>query len=289
MVKFVDVPLDAGNPERAVTDLNAAVLESRNSERREETTTTSQTQETRTTERSDVDPRFSGKSTEDIVRMYKNLESHSGRLASQLGETKQALNQVILEKRGNDIRQNGGTTEDVKIQPTDLMVNPTEAIDRLLDSRLASRETALQRRLNELEAQLGQTTFALKHTNAQEETVDPAFQAWVAQTPLRQKLNADAAAGNFYAADALLTEWQAAKPKANVTTATSRAQELARKVSLESSNTGSESGNSPSTASTRTLKRADLIRLRQTNPELYESDAYQKVILQAYKDKRVVD
>ncbi len=283
MVKFVDVPLDVGDPSRAVADLNAATVESTNNRQ------TQQTQETRTQARSpDVDPRFAGKSPEDLVQMYKNLESHSGRLASQLGETRQALNQQILVKRSNDITQNGGTTpEPVKIQPTDLMVDPTNAINRMLDGRENPQISALQRRLNELESQLSQTTFSLRHTNAQEETIDPAFQAWVQQTPLRQELSANAAAGNFKAADALLTEWNAAKPAATVTTATGRAQELARRVALESSNIGSENGNSPSTRATKTLRRSDLIALRMRDPEKYDSMGAQ--ILQAHLDGRVVD
>jgi hypothetical protein len=286
MVRFVDVPLDGGDPNRAVADITAAIAESSNS-RAQQTTT----QDTRSVTRNDdVDSRFSGKSTADIVNMYKNLESHSGRLANQLGETKQALNQIILEKRGNDIRQNGGTvTESVKIQPTDLMVNPTEAIDRLLDNRMAQRPeiSALQQRLNQLEAQLGQNQLMNRHPNAQQESVDPAFQAWAQQTPLRQKLLSDAA-NNPYAAEALLTEWEAAKPQSAVTVTTNRAQELARKVSLESSNTGSESGNSPSTKGTRLLQRRDIIKLRQTNPDLYESPAYQAEIMKAYAENRVV-
>jgi len=287
MVKFVDVPLDNGDSNRAVAALNEAVAESRNSPVRQQQDVQDTSSVTRHT---DVDPRFAGKSTSDIVNMYKNLESHSGRLASQLGETKQALNQVILEKRSNDIRQNSPQRESIKIQPTDLMTNPTEAIDRLISDRMSqnSEVSAVKQRIAELEAQLSNTTFVTRHPNAQDVTVDPAFQAWVAKTPLRQKLNANAAAGNMDAADALLTEWDSAKPTASVTTATTRAQEAAQRLSLESSNTGSESGHGPN-RSARTFKRQDIIRLRQTNPDLYESDAYQKEIMRAYRENRVVD
>jgi hypothetical protein len=284
MVKFVDVPLDNGDPNRAVKELNEAIAESSTRSVRQQ-----ETQDTSTLTRSaDVDPRFAGKSTSDIVNMYRNLESHSGRLASQLGETKQALNQVILEKRGNDIRQNTPQGERVKVQPTDMMTNPTEAIDRLLADRLANlpEVSAVKQRIAELEAQLGNTTFVTKHPNAQDVTIDPAFQSWVSKTPLRQKLNADAAGGNMYAADHLLTEWEAAKPTASVTTANTRAQEAARLVSLESGNTGSESGHGPSRSS-RTFKSSDLIRLRQTNPDLYESEKYQAQIVAAYREGRV--
>jgi hypothetical protein len=281
MVKFVDVPLDVGNAERAVSELNAALADSSNARRQEV-----QTQEARpATTTTEVDPRFAGKSTDEIVRMYKNLESHSGRLASQVGETRRQIDQLILGKRTDDLRQAGA--EPVKIQATDLMTNPTEAIDRLIQSRESPKISALQERINQIEMQLGQTTFALKHPNAQEDTIDPAFQAWVQETPLRQKLMADAAGGNPYASDALLTEWNHAKPQAAVNTNAMRAQELARKVALESSNVGSESGNSPSTRSARTVSRRDLIKLRQTDPDKY--DAMGAEIFRAYAEKRVVD
>jgi uncharacterized protein YukE len=283
MVKFSEIPLD-GDSNRAINDLNASVQESQQSRQ-----SAPAEQDTRSVQRRIDDPRFAGKSTEEIVNMYRNLESHSGRLASQLGETKQALNQIILEKRTTDIRQNGGNVEPVKIQPTDLMVNPTEAIDRLLENRLSQRPelSSLQQRLNQLEAQLGQTQLMTRHPNAQTEAVDPAFQAWAQQTPLRQKLLADAV-NNPYAAEALLTEWETSKPTSQVTTQTNSAQKLAQRVSLESGSTGSESGSGPN-RSARVFKRNDLIRLRQTNPDLYESDAYQKEIVKAYREGRVVD
>lgn len=286
MVKFVDVPLENGDASRAVSSLNDAIAESSN-QRRQQQTTQDSNDFTKTDE---IDPRFAGKSIKDIVNSYKNLESHSGRLASQLGQARQTIDQIILEKRNTDLRQYTPPADSVKVLPTDMMTNPTEAIDRLLADRLAKHPalSAAQQRIDQLEAQLGQTTFQTRHPDATETTLDPAFQAWVSQTPLRQKLNADAANGNSFAADALLTEWDAAKPKANVTTATSRAQALAERVSLESGNTGSESGNGPN-RSARTFKRADIIRLRQTNPDLYESDAYQKEILRAYRENRVVD
>jgi len=56
MVKFVDVPLDVGNAERAVSELNAALADSSNARRQEV-----QTQEARpATTTTEVDPRFAG-------------------------------------------------------------------------------------------------------------------------------------------------------------------------------------------------------------------------------------
>jgi hypothetical protein len=222
--------------------------------------------------------------------MYKNLESHSGRLASQLGENKAMLNQLILGKRTDDLRQNGGNTTPVEIKPTDLLANPTEAIDRYLRAREEPMVSQLQQRLNQLEAQLGQTTFVSKHKDADAVTADPAFAAWVQQTPLRMRLAAEAAQNNYYSADLLLTEWNSSQSAGNntVSNAQARAQELAKGIRLEGSNTGTESGVGRN-SSTRNFKRADLIALRQSDPDKYESPAFQREIVRAYQEGRVVD
>lgn len=183
MVRLVDVPLDAGNASRAVTDIEEAITQSRNEPTSQTTTTTKQPTD---------DPRFAGKSTAEIVEMYRNLESHSGRLANRLGQVEnnysnvqQQINQLILGKRENDLRQNGGKAE---IQPADLMVNPTEAIDRYLSSRSNPEVSALQQRLQQLEQQLTQTTFTMNHPKAEDVTQNPEFAAWVRETPLRMRL-----------------------------------------------------------------------------------------------------
>src|SRR5271165_2299726 len=94
MVRLVDVPLDAGDPNRAITDINEAITESRSQPRTQETR---QTQTSSSTPTNDVnDPRFAGKSAAEIVEMYRNLESHSGRLANQLGEARNSVNALIL-------------------------------------------------------------------------------------------------------------------------------------------------------------------------------------------------
>jgi hypothetical protein len=286
MAKFVDIPLDTGNANDAITQLNAGATEESTSPRQTQTN-----RETRTAAEPVTDPRFSGKSTEEIYSMYKNLESHAGRLASQLGESRNALNSIILGKRDNDLRQNGGARDPVKIQPTDLLSNPTEALERYMSSRENPEVQTLKERLAQLESQLTQTSFTTRHPDAEQETADPEFARCVQQSPLRSRLANQAANNDFRAADDLLTEWRLAKSQGNtVSSVRTRAQDLAKNISLESNNVGSESGQGKAnTGSTRTFKRTDLIALRQNNPDLYESKKYQDQIVAAYREGRVVD
>jgi hypothetical protein len=281
MVRLVDVPLDNGSAKSAIEQLTEGVRESSQQ---------SQTRQTQVqqTQSQDVDPRFAGKSTEEIVGMYRNLESHSGRLASQLGEARTNLHTIITGKRENDLRQNGGVTEatTAKIQPTELLSNPTEAIDRYLTSRQSPEVSALQQRLANLENQLANTTLRFNHPKAEEETADPAFAAWVRQTPLRQQLAQRAANGDPSSADMLLTEWQTAKAsgKDSVNNVSERAKELAQRSTLEGRSAGTEGTGKAK----RTYKSSDLIALRMNDPDKYENPAFQREITQAYIEKRVL-
>jgi hypothetical protein len=282
MVRLVDVPLDNGSATSAIEQLTEAVKESS----QQPTTRQTQVQERQV---QDVDPRFAGKSTEEIVNMYRNLESHSGRLASQLGEARTNLHTVITGKRENDLRQNGGqvdTREAPKISPNDLLSNPTDAIDRYLSSRQSPEVSALQARLAQLEGQLANTTLRFNHPKAEEETADPAFAAWVRQTPLRQELAQRAANGDARSADMLLTEWQTGKAagKDPVHNASERAKDLASRTTLEGRSSGSEGTGKAK----RTFKSSDLIALRQNDPDKYENPAFQREITQAYIEKRVL-
>jgi hypothetical protein len=281
MVRLVDVPLDAGDPSRAVADLTASIEESRSPPAERQAP---KAQESR--QINDVgDPRFAGKSTAEIVEMYRNLESHSGRLASQLGETRKTVDQLILGKRENDLR--AGSGERTKVTPTDLMVDPTNALDRYFQERTNPEVSSLKQRLEQLESQLSQTVFSVNHPKAQDVTADPAFAAWVRQTPLRSMLAEAAANGDLRQADLLLKEWQNAQASGESTPTNSgnRAQELAKRVSLESSGPGSEDGRSARRE--RTFSRRDLQALRIRDPEKYESlgDA----ITKAYLENRITD
>jgi hypothetical protein len=289
MVRLVDIPLDAGDPNKAVTDIEAAITESRS----QESVSRSTTHETqRTTQSTDItDPRFAGKSAAEIYEAYRNLESHSGRLANQLGEARNSVNTLILGKRENDLRAGSGTREPTKVNPADLMVDPTNALDTYFRERTNPEVSALKDRLAQLEQQLTQTVFTVNHPKASDITQDPQFAAWVRQTPLRMQLADASANGDLRQADLLLKEWQHTQGAGtNTTTNTNnRAQELARSVALESNSSGSEAGDGKSFRSQKTFSRRDLIALRQRDPEKYESQALQNEIIKAYVEGRVVD
>lgn len=226
------------------------------------------------------DPRFAGKSNEQIIEMYRNLESHSGRLASDLGSTKQQLD--AYSKRENDLRQNGGDTKPLKVDGVELLSNPTETLERFVTDRTRESTAELQNRLNSLESQLGAQTFANRHPDASTLIPSEEFQRFSQATPLRQQLRQNATNGNYQAAGALLDEFKAFK--ASISAADPLAD--AKAVTLEGTRSGSDGG----TAVTgKTYKRADIMALRTKDPDTYERPDIQAALLKAYREGRVID
>jgi hypothetical protein len=171
-----------GDPNRAVTELT--------------TVQTPDTAKAATSSPAKTTDRFDGKSREDILESYRNLESHTGRLASELGYQKRTIEELLEDKRRRDLGMNGATK--TEIEASDILTKPTEALDKFLEERLPTIVKPLQDRLNQLEGQLGNIFYETKHKDASQITQSPEFKTWVGETGLRQHLAAQAAGGNQF-------------------------------------------------------------------------------------------
>lgn len=235
---------------------------------------------------SNEDPRFAGKSREDVLEMYMNLESHNGRLANEFGQAKRTLDELMIDKRARDL--NASTAKqvaDTTVDPADLLTKPSEVLSRIVDQRAQELVSPLTKKVSELEAALLNNTFNAKHADATKVAGTPEFKAWANATPLRQQAAAAAAAGNLQAADLLLTEYKESRQSANSGAGTnlSAALEAANAASLESSNAADPAARPAG----KQLRRADIMALRVRDPDAYERLGPQ--ILAAYRDGRVVD
>lgn len=271
MVSLVDVT-STGNSSRA--------LESLTEERAEAAAATkpNPTVEEAAPAKPAEDPRFAGKSREEILDMYRNLEVHQGRLANELGQQRRTLDELLLDKRRQDLSQNGGSAP--KVEAADLLTRPQEVLDQYVNARARELVEPVAQRLNQLESALATSSFTTRHADSEQIVNSPEFRAWVGETPLRKQLAQNAAGGNAQAADALLTEYKLSKrlPGRNLEAALDKAE----KATLES-NQPSE----PAAKQTgKTYRREDLIALRMRNPDEYNrlSDS----IMQAYREGRVV-
>lgn len=229
--------------------------------------------------------RFAGKSREDIMEMYLNVERHSGKLANELGQTRAAVNELLVDKRARDLAANGGNRQPATVDPAELLQRPTEALDPFIEERVTRAISPIQQQLARLEGLLGQTVFNNHHADAQDVTNSEEFAAWVKETPLRRSIAQMAANGNSQAADELLTEYKKTR-ETNVSRASAREEsrlDAAASVSLEQSRTGND-GSVPKKGKEYT--RAQMLALMQS-PSYQSDDVLRDEVSRAYIEGRV--
>lgn len=273
-----DVDQVPGNGDRLLKEINE-VNQSRPAVR----TQTTQTQTTDEGDAGSIDPRFKGKSAREIADMYRNLESHSGRLANDLGRTQAAVQELIVDKRARDLRANG-EIRPTTIDPTELLQRPTEALDPYIEERVSRVLQPMQQKLQHLEAALANTVFASHHTDASTIVNSPEFANWTRETPLRRELAASAAGGNTVHADMLLSEYKSTHKAADSArqAAGDDGLEEARRISLETTRTGADGGSGTPTG--KIYSRADIIALKMRGEVSEEVNAE---IDRAYRENRV--
>lgn len=267
MANLVDVPSDGGNANRAIEALTKP--ESKEERREAEAPRT----ETRTT----LDPRFVGKSIDDVVSMYRNLESHDGRLANELGRQRHMLDTLLMEKRSRDLGDNGG--KPANVEPTDLLQNPQEVLSNFVSREIDGRQKPIVDKLAQLETALAATTFKSNHPDYTSITSDQEFLTWSKRTPYRNELANRAGNGDIGAADALMTEWKDWRP-AN---AQRDALSSAERIGFESTRTRADTTEKPVG---KKFRRSDLIKLNQDQPERYAelSDSITQAYLKGQVD-----
>lgn len=243
-----------------------------------------------TEDRYKIPDKFVGKSLEEVLTSYQQLETAFGRAKQELGQERQtrlSLDQMLQQKREGDLRAHGGTVQQTSekkpdLTAADLLENPSQALDSYLEQRESSTTKDLRERLARQEAQLLQQQFVSRHPDWQTETNDPDFVNWARQTPYRQNLTARAAQEDLVAADALLSEYKAYKPLLNKATAKSTNLEAARKVGLERSAVAGEE----TKPAGKIIRRVDAQALRISDPDRYDSPAFQNELLKAIAEDR---
>lgn len=239
----------------------------------------------------DVPEKFRGKSQKELVEMYQNLESTYGRTANDLGVQRQLTDRLLDLKRSTDLQANtpAPAKKVVPVTANDILDRPQETLDRVIEERVARVTTDVNERLARAEAALAQQTFAARHPDFQSTVQDQAFIAWVQASRVRLRAAAAANAGNWQIADELLSEFKDSQGTSRKTDSKPAAEadlDGARKASLTT--TGSAGGtDGKSNGGKEIFKRAELMKLRITDPEAYRDEDFQQRVLLAYAEGRV--
>lgn len=224
----------------------------------------------------DIPEKFKGKSKKDIARAYEEAEKLASRHAQEVGELRKLTDQILK----NQIEAQ--KQPEPQAQEPDFFDDPQSAVKRVVDHHPAVKEAQLI--AAQLKAQKVKADLESKHGTLDSYAANPEFVEFVKASKVRQRLLAAAEQFDFDAADELLTTFNEIKgaktAKAEQTTNDIKA---ARDKSLKSASVDMASGTGESTK--KVYRRADLIRLMQTDPKRYE--AMQSEIMRAYAEGRV--
>ena len=224
----------------------------------------------------EIPSKFQGKSVEEIVSSYENLEKELGRKGQEIGELRQLTDQILKQQ----VTTQTETAEEQE-EEVDFFDDPNHAVSKAIENHPKFREFEEQQKVQTAQATTRQLETA--HPDYLEVVADPKFQEWVKESPIRTQLYVHAHNYDLNSAMELMGNWKerslitnTAKAEEEKTAKRSRALKDGKAVSRASSE---------ATAGKKIYRRADLIRLKTTDPQRYED--LQDEILSAYADGRV--
>ena len=230
-------------------------------------------------EAEDLPEKYKGKSVAEIAKMHQEAEKMIGRQAQEVHEVRSLADQLL--KQQLESKATKQPTE--QTQEEDFFADPQAAVTRTVDQHPA----VLEAKKASLELKRMQTAQQLnaKHPDFMEIAQNADFQNWVKSSAIRVDLFTKADAEyDFPAADELLSTYKelrqvkAAQQQEQVKAVEAKAQDTALKAA------GVDVGGSGE-VSRKIYRRADLIKLKMTDPDRYM--ALQDEIMSAYADGRV--
>jgi len=223
---------------------------------------------------SDIPNFYRDKSLEDVIKMHQEANKLIDRQGKEVGEIRKLADELIKQNLSSNKQSIKEEAPEV-----DFFENPKEAIRQTVDNHpdvVAGRQAAHDFKRMQIQQKLAQ-----EHPDYGQVASDPDFANWVKSSPVRINLFAKADGEFDYdSANELLTTYKQLRGvKAKQT---SDAGEATRKTNLKAA--GVDIGGSGESGK-RIYRRADLIRLKMTDPNRYE--ALSDEIMQAYAEGRV--
>jgi hypothetical protein len=224
--------------------------------------------------------KYRGKSAMDIAKMHQEAEKLIGRQANEVHEVRSLADQLLKQQLDSKAKEAKPIEESLE---DDFFADPASAVNRQVEKHpavLEARQAALEMKRMKTAQQLSS-----KHPDFATIAQDAGFQDWVKSSAIRLNLFAKADAEyDFESADELLSTYKELKQikqqnqvqqSAN---AESKSQEQAMKAATVDVGGAGES-------SRKVYRRADLIKLRITDPDRYMQLSDE--IMDAYATGRV--
>lgn len=271
MATFIDEREDENTPEEEeVVNFDEQESEQENEEAVEPEEDTS-------TDADEIPDKYQGKDIKEIVRMHQEAEKLLGRQSSEVGELRKIVDDFVKTQLATQEQAQSSTAQSEEI---DFFEDPKKAVEYAIANhpKIKQAETYTE----QLKQQEALARLRTEHPDFDKIVQDNKFIEWVTKSKFRTDLlkRADQQF-DFDAADELLTSW---KERQSIVTEAEESEKKQRKSSVKQASTGNTQG-SAEAPSRKIYRRADLIKLMQTDPERYIQLAPE--IRQAYAEGRV--
>jgi hypothetical protein len=218
--------------------------------------------------------KYREKSLEEVVRMHQEAEKLIGKQAQEVGEVRKLADELL--KQNLSSKQQHIKEEEPEV---DFFENPQKAVQATIDKHpdvLAARQAGQDFKRMQIQQKLAQD-----HPDYSQVVNDSEFQSWVKSSPVRLGLYAKADGEFDYdSANELLSTFKqlrGVKAKESEQAGTAARTKSMKAAQVDVGGSGE--------SSKRVYRRADLIRLKMTDPARYETLSDE--IMQAYSEGRV--
>ena len=228
--------------------------------------------------------KYKGKTAIEIAKMHQEAEKLIGRQANEVHEVRSLADQLLKQQLEANKRVQQQPIEESLEE--DFFADPKQAVNRQVEKHPAvieARQAALEMKKMKTAQQL-----SAKHPDFVTIAQDNGFQDWVKSSAIRLNLFAKADAEyDFEAADELLSTYKEIKQiKAQqVVQQTAQSNEVEAKAQKTAMKAATVDVGGAGESSRKVYRRADLIKLRMTDPDRYEQMADE--IMAAYAEGRV--
>ena len=229
-------------------------------------------EEAKTTQ--ELPEKYRAKSLEEVVRMHQEAEKLIGKQAQEVGEVRRLADELL--KQNLSSKQQHIKEDEPEV---DFFENPQKAVQATIDRHpdvLAARQAGQDFKRMQIQQKLVQD-----HPDYAQVVNDSEFQNWVKSSPVRLGLYAKADGDFDYdsANELLSTFKQLRGVKAK------ESEQASNAVRTKSMKAAQVDVGGSGESSKRVYRRADLIRLKMTDPARYETLSDE--IMQAYSEGRV--
>ena len=238
-------------------------------------------QPTENVETEELPPKFQGKSVDDIINSYVNLEQQYGRQGNELGELRKLTDSLIQKNLQEDATSQRTESLEKSLSEDDFYNDPLTAVRKVVAEALEPVKSNLS------QTQVDSTVQRLqaKHPDLTEVVNDLGFQQWIMESTPRQDMWVKASNGDFDYADELFTQYKAVQ-KPQVKAEKEQSQAVKEQELEAASSVSSGSSQDAEASSSKTIyRRAELVRLKINDPQRYNE--LQGEIMQAYAEGRV--